>query len=247
MATQHADDLVETSVEFLRAVKTDDDATAEDLRRALAALDPDRLGRDLADDRAKTAFWTNLYNGFAQLLLRDDPDLWEHRTLIPVPKLFSKRLVTVAGHTMSLDDIEHGLLRRSKSAAGLGYLPRLRTGAFEQENRVAVPDPRIHFALNCGAGSCPPIAAYTAAGLDDGLDTATRSYLETECEYDSTARGVVRVPKLFSWYRGDFRGKAGTVDFLERYDVVPVGKRPKLVFKPYDWSMKLGMYADERS
>ena len=39
-------------------------------------------------------------------------------------------------------------------------------------------DPRIHFALVCGAKSCPPIKVYTPDSLEDGLDSATMAFCE---------------------------------------------------------------------
>ncbi|WP_439027372.1 DUF547 domain-containing protein [Haloarchaeobius sp. DT45] len=241
MSTREVPDPVELSGSFLRAVKRGDDAA--EYRRRLATLDRRVLRQRVADDDAKRAFWLNVYNGFAQTLLREDPSLWETRAILPTRPIFTDDLVTVAGHELSLDDVEHGILRRSKTTWGLGYVSRLWAGSFERMHRVDELDPRIHFALNCGAASCPPVAAYTAAAIDDELAVATGSYLGTECDYDREAN-VVRVPRLFSWYRGDFGGKSGILAFLRRYDVVPADANPKLAYSEYDWSMKLGAYTD---
>lgn len=66
----------------------------------------------------------------------------------------------VGGHTFSLDDIEHGILRCNKKHPTSGAVafsisdPRLPFV-------LHLPlDPRIHFALNCGAKGCPAIRAY---------------------------------------------------------------------------------------
>ncbi|WP_435333721.1 DUF547 domain-containing protein [Haloarchaeobius sp. TZWWS8] len=230
--------------DFLLAVKSGDEAAVDSRRRELAALDTRDL-ETLSSDDETVAFWVNVYNAFVQYRLEEDPARWENGRFLPFPKLFSLDLVTVAGTELSLDDVEHGLLRRSKSILGFGYLPRLLTSSFEREHRVREADPRVHFALNCGAASCPPIAAYSAANLDEELDRATASFLESECEYDADET-VVRVSKLFSWYRGDFGGKAGIVRFLREYGVVPEGTTPKLAYTEYDWSMNLGAYDEER-
>ena len=241
MAAVDHDDPVALAADFLRAVKTGGET--HEHRRALAELDDAALARDLEGDAARTAFWLEVYNGFAQHLLESNPSLWRKRRLPPTRPIFTDELFVVAGHELSLDDVEHGILRGSQSGIGLGYLPRIRVDGFERRHRVGEPDPRIHFAVNCGAASCPPVAVYTRDGVDEELDLATASYLETECHYDSTAN-VVRLPKLFSWYRGDFGGRSGIVRFLRRYGVVPEDVSPSLAYAEYDWSMTLGRYAE---
>lgn len=213
-------------------------------RRALAGLDPDRLATALADDAATLAFWLNVYNASVQDHLTRDPSLFERPRLLPIRAIFRRDLVEIAGQSLNLDDVEHGILRRSQQPWGLGYVPRFRPGEFERRHRVDVLDPRIHFALNCGACSCPPVLAYTAADVDAQLDSATRSYLATAVEYDEGS-GVARVPRLFSWYRGDFGGKPGIRAFLSDHDVIPEDVTPSLAWKPYDWSLELGRFADD--
>jgi hypothetical protein len=237
------DDPVALSTRYVRATKTDDgdvDAT----RRALAALDPRSLADALDDDRSRLAFWLNVYNASVQDHLSRNPSLFDKRGFPPTRPIFRRDLVTVAGEAMSVDDVEHGILRRSRSGVGLGYVPRLRTSAFERRHRVDDVDPRIHFALNCGAAACPPVLAYHADDVDAQLDAATRSYLEAEVEYERGA-GVARVPKLFSWYRGDFGGTTGIRRFLREHDAVPEGVDPDLAWRDYDWTLKLGTFADD--
>ena len=197
---------------------------------------------DRSDD-ARLAFWLNVYNASVQDHLARDRSLFEKRGFPPTRPIFRRDLVTVAGEAMRLDDVEHGILRRSQSGVGLGYVPRIRTSAFERRHRVDAIDPRIHFALNCGAASCPLVLAYHADDVDTELDAATRGYLETEVSYDPDA-DVARVPKLFSWYRGDFGGKSGIRAFLREHDAIPADSNPKLAWSEYDWSLKLGAYAD---
>lgn len=54
----------------------------------------------------------------------------------------------------------------------------------EKEQRVDKAGYRIHFALNCGAKSCPPIAFYKPRQMDRQLEMATKPYLEGEAEYN---------------------------------------------------------------
>jgi len=225
---------------YLLAVRHGEDPTAS--RDALATLEEDALAAALDSREAATAFWLDVYNASAQHLLDGDRTLWEKRLL--TRPIFTDPLVTVAGHDLSLDDVEHGILRGSKTSWGLGYVPRLRPSAFEKRFRQDAVDPRIHFALNCGAASCPPVAVYTAAGVDSQLDLATESFLASECDYDPDANHAT-VSRLFLWYRGDFGGNAGIRSFLQHHGVVPEGRTPSLSYRDYDWSLTLGTYAHD--
>jgi hypothetical protein len=222
---------------YLLAVRRGGDPTPHADR--LASLAPGRLRTALGDDDARRAFWLNVYNAGAHHRLRADPSLYDRRT-----RFFRRDLLTVAGHDLSLDDVEHGLLRRSLTAWGLGYVPRLRPDAFERTHRVAERDPRVHFALNCGAASCPPIAAYEADRVDEQLRLATESYLEMEVTYDA-ATNLVRVPRLFLWFPGDFGGRSGTRAFLRAHGAVPADAgRVRLRYRSYDWSLSLDAFVD---
>ncbi|SEV90989.1 Protein of unknown function, DUF547 [Halobacterium jilantaiense] len=222
--------------EYVLATRRGD--PTEPFRTALAALDESRLAA-LARGPA-TAFWLNVYNAAVQDDLQRNPDIFEDQR-----RLFGERRLTVAGHDLSLDDVEHGILRGSKSKYGLGYLPRVRFDDFQRRHRLSDADPRIHFALNCAAASCPPIAAYTADGVDDELDRSTASFLASDCEYDD--RGRLAVSRLFLYHRGDFGGRSGIYAFLREHGVLENGERPRVTYQPYDWSRKLGYFADSES
>jgi hypothetical protein len=202
----------------------------------LADLREERLAAALSDDDAKRAFWVNVYNAAVQHRLAAAPDRWERRN-----RFFRSTVVTVAGHDLSPNAIEHGLLRRSMLSVGLGYVPWPFPDRFERAHRVGERDPRIHFALNCGAAACPPIAAYEAGAIDDQLRLATESYLEQEVEYDD-ATDEARVPRLFLWYAGDFGGRSGTVAFCREHGALPAGADPTVRYRSYDWNRALGEF-----
>ncbi|MFB6168019.1 MAG: DUF547 domain-containing protein [Haloferacaceae archaeon] len=229
---------------YLLAVRREESVAAAE--SALAGLDGDRLAASLADDAARTAFWTNVYNAAVQARLREDPRRLRGLSTV---RFFRRPAVTVAGHDLSPNDIEHGLLRGSRLSVGLGYLPRPRPDAFERTHRVRDPDPRVHFALNCGAASCPAIAAYDAAALDDQLRLATDAYLDGAVAYDPRADAVT-VPRLFRWFRGDFGGLAGIWRLLDAHGALPPGASAgsRLRYAPYDWSLDLGAFrADDEA
>jgi hypothetical protein len=231
-------DPVARSQTCLRAARTGDTETAAACWDDLAAYSSDVLARVLSAPDAPTAFWLNVYNAAVQDDLRADPSRYDSRL-----HFFVSNRVTVAGTALSLNDIEHGILRRSRTVFGLGYLPRLLQSRFERRHRVDSLDPRIHFALNCGAASCPPVAAYSADRLDEELTLASESYLGNEVVYDLDA-GVVRVPQLFLWYHGDFGGRRGTLALLRRYGRLSVDDSPKIRYRSYDWSLELDSFLD---
>ncbi len=227
------------SQHLLLAVRTGKPAAP--IVEQLRLLDQDSLTRALASEHEKRAFWVNIYNGFVQILLARDTSAltdWGSRL-----KFFSNRSICVSGNMLSLNDIEHGMLRHSKVWWSKGYLNAWFPNGFEKRMRVPL-DERIHFALNCGAASCPAIAFYNATRLDEQLDAAVRSYLQVDLVYDRE-KNEVRITEVFDWYRGDFGGKDGIVRFLKKYGMIPAEASPAVVFAPYDWSVLLSHFQDD--
>jgi hypothetical protein len=156
---------------------------------------------------------------------------------------FKKEQIRVAGELLSLDKIEHGIIRGSKIKWLLGLVSNPFVGKYESTFRVSKADGRIHFALNCGAKSCPYIAIYDAPYMDEQLDEISRQFLNRSSTYEPENETVF-VTALFSWFRGDFGGKSGIRDFLRKYEVIPQDAKPSLSFKDYDWTLELGNYTD---
>jgi hypothetical protein len=223
------------AADLLRALRVDDQDTARTAAAALAALTEDELAAGLPADEARIAFWVDLYNAAVVQQPADATATRSGRL-----RLFRRPVIEVAGHRLSLDAIEHGLLRRSSWKLGLGYLRNPRPSAFERRHRVERIDARIHFALNCGARSCPPIAAYQAEHIDDQLDRAVRSHLAEAVE-DSGA--TVRVPTMLLWFIGDFGGPRGVRRFLAEHGVEAEGR--KVRFLRYDWSPAPGNWSPD--
>ena len=227
---------VDLARSYLDAVRRGDTPGAPEA--ALAALGENRLAR-LGDD-ARTAFWTNVYNAAVNARLAEEPSRFAGLARL---RFFRTPVVTVADTDLSPNDIEHGLLRGSKLSVGLGYLPRPVPDAFERRHRVRDPDPRVHFALNCGAASCPAVAAYDADRIADQLSLATRAYLDGTVRYDRRT-DTVTLPRILAWYRGDFGGLAGVWALLDEYDALPPGASAgsRLRYDDYDWSLDLGAF-----
>ncbi|MFB6256082.1 MAG: DUF547 domain-containing protein, partial [Haloplanus sp.] len=77
--------------------------------------------------------------------------------------------------------------------------------------------------------------------VDEQLDLATRTYLDATVTHDATD-GVVRVPRVFLWYRGDFGGGSGIRRLLRAYDVVPADASPSIRHRSWDWSKAPGKF-----
>lgn len=139
------------------------------------------------------------------------------------------------------DELARGLADDSRKIACWINLYNAFPSRFERRFRVERADPRIHFALNCGAVSCPAIRFYSAERLEAELDLATRAFLASEARHDPAADRV-DVSPIFRLYQGDFGGTRGILDFLRRHEVIPEGARPRLGYLPYDFSPKLGAF-----
>lgn len=221
---------------YLLAVRDGEETTRH--RERLAALDPEAVAALRTEREPALAFWLNVYNAAAQDALAADPERYESRW-----RFFRTDLVTVAGEPLSLDDLEHGILRGSRSKYGFGYLPRLTSSRFQRRVALETVDPRVHFALNCGAESCPAIRAYDAEAVDEQLATATAAYLDRTVEYEPEA-GVVRAPRVCLWFYRDFGRKAGILRLLREHGIVPADATPQLRFSRFDWSLERGRFAD---
>jgi thiol-disulfide isomerase/thioredoxin len=225
---------VKLSQEFVYAAKTGESTDA--LKNQLASLNLSKLINELKTDAEKMAFWINIYNGYTQVILNQDSGKYKKRN-----RFFSAKQITIAGHLFSLDKIEHGILRHSKVKWSLGYIGKLFPKKMEKQLRVDKIDARLHFTLNCGAKSCPPIAFYKSENLDQQLQVSAKAYLSAETEYD-TAKGLLKLPAIMGWFRGDFGGKKGMRKLMKELELIPADASPRIKFKKYNWDLYLNNY-----
>jgi hypothetical protein len=202
---------------------------------ALPAVD---LG-GVAARAARLAFWINVYNA---LVFHGVVALGVRRTVREVRGFFARVAYRVGGVVLSADDVEHGVLRGN---ARHGLLRRRPFAASDGRLALAVQpiDPRIHFAITCGARSCPPIGVYRAAALEPQLDLAARNFLNQEVALD--ARGCVTCSRILAWYAEDFAAAGGIGALLLRHlDEGPLraaisGRtRPCDAYRAYDWALQ---------
>ena len=168
------------------------------------------------------AYWINLYNALTVQVVLDHYPVASIHDIAISPGLFAigpwdKALVEVEGEAVSLNDIEHRILR-----------PIWR-------------DPRVHYALNCASIGCPDLqaTAFTAANAEALLEAAARAYVN----HPRGARvedGALTVSSIYAWFREDFGDtEAGVIAHLKRYAGPELAKALETVTDiedyEYDW------------
>ena len=155
---------------------------------SLEATDP----RDFAR-LEQFAYWVNLYNALTVKVIVDaypvDTILDIHEGIVPLTGPWGDVRTRIAGQDMTLDEIEHGILR-----------PLWR-------------DPRIHYAVNCAAYSCPNLAttAFTAANTEDLLEAGAHAYANDPRGVDVLAEDAIALSSIYEWYAADFGGTEASV------------------------------------
>jgi hypothetical protein len=210
------------SQNFLIAIKTEQ---PYDLYRdTLRNIDLKQLQSELATADQKLAFWINTYNAMVQAKIRDDQKQFDDRD-----KFFKTEDQMIGGVELSLDQIENGIMRRQTVSSNKQFVE-----AF-QVDRV---DPRIHFTLNCGATSCPPVAYYSVENLDKDLSLAEASYVTQTSSYNAESN-TLEISELFDWFEADFGGKKGVLEVMKRLEIIPQDADPKITYAPYNWNLDI--------
>jgi len=152
---------------------------------------------------------------------------------------FSEVGYMVGSNFYSLNDMENGILRnnRANATGGIPFKDNDPRCAF------TVPfDPRIHFALVCGAKSCPPIRIFSVENCDTALTVATKSYCGNNILISE--HGIVTISLLFKWYAIDFGStNVKILEWISQYTPETISqqlrklpKSFKLKYFEYDWS-----------
>ena len=185
----------------------------------LAELPIDSYNRD-----EQFAYWVNLYNALTTDVLLDHYPVASIIKISISPGWFSvgpwgKKLVTIDGEEISLDDIEHRILRPIWG------------------------DARIHYAVNCTALSCPNLMTepFTGANANSLLDQAAWEYINRPGIIEIRGRGLV-VSSLYEWYEDDFGGDDDSViaHLLYYADgdlAAALENATRIVDDRYDWAL----------
>jgi hypothetical protein len=196
----------------------------------------------LKERQEKLAFWINLYN---TMVIHGVID-WDIQESVRERKGFFTRLkYNIGGHLFSLNDMEHGILRGNSKPPYKLFRP-FRSGDSRRAFIVSPADPRIHFTLVCGSRSCPPIGFYSSERIEEQLDLATASFINSPEVEIIPSENLVKISQIFRWYRRDFGGtKRAVIEFLlqhldtgEKKDFLKSHKEAVRVrYRDYDWRL----------
>jgi hypothetical protein len=210
----------------------------KDLTRGLRSFDL----RSLESRGQRLAFWINIYNtgvihGVIELGLK--------HSVKEFPGFFDRITYDIGGFRFSLNEMEHGLLRGNRR-----HPYRLLRPFPEKDRRrefAVIPvDPRVHFALVCGARSCPPIGFYEADQIEFQLELAASSFINSPQVKILPQERAIFISMIFKWYKVDFGGTdAALIEILLNY--LDEGEnraflrenkdRIQVRYQPYDWNL----------
>jgi Protein of unknown function, DUF547 len=172
------------------AVSQADRAALKTYLKALQAVRPQDYARD-----EQFAYWVNLYNAATVDLIVDAYPVKSIRDLgFATSGPWRKKILMVNGERLSLDDVEHGILR------------------------PVWKDVRIHYAVNCASIGCPNLAlkAYRAETLETMLEQAARDYINHARGFAMT-NGQLTASSIFKWYQSDWGSEAGVLNHAQKY------------------------------
>lgn len=179
------------------------------LKSVVDAIGEEKLTGNRQD---QLAYYINAYNAWILYYFVDGHPR-ENNNAIKRGIFFKTDGPVVAGEEMSFDDLENGIIRPE------------------------FDEPRIHFALNCGAKSCPPLfnRAFSGETLDADLTALAEDFLNNNSEgiRFSKSGKTAYVSEIFKWFSEDF-GDLKT--FINQYRDEPLGEDVKIRFQNYDWS-----------
>jgi hypothetical protein len=170
----------------------------------------------------KIAYWLNAYNAYTVKLIIDNypvksiKDLGPANQIIFVNTPWDKKFFKIGGRTMTLNNIEHRILRKQFT------------------------EPRIHFALNCASMSCPKLRAEAYEGnmLDKQLTEQAIGFLSDTTRNQPSADNP-KMSSIFNWYGGDMKkwSKLSLIQYINKYSPVPINENANIDYLKYDWSL----------
>ncbi len=173
------------------------------------------------------AYWVNFYNALTVRTILEHYPVESIRDIDISPGLFANgpwgaKLVSVEGERLSLDDIEHRILR------------------------PIWQDPRIHYAVNCAALGCPNLQsrAFTAANTDALLDAGAKAFINHPRGFALVARDRLQASSIYDWFQDDFG--ASEAEILEHARShgsaelrAALQDRTEIDRFAYDWSLNV--------
>ncbi len=195
---------------------TADRAALDDYITDLEATDV----KTLTDDEA-IVFWANLYNAVTIKVVIDNYPVKSIREIKSGwrPGPWKRDLVTVGGEKLSLDNIEHDILRKQ------------------------YPSPLIHYMVNCASIGCPNLKAglWMVETLGADREAAARAFINSPRGARITDKGL-KVSSIYKWFKEDFGGnKDGVLAHLREYAdadlAAAIDGGAKIIDYGYSWSL----------
>ena len=233
-------------VDYATLASSDALADYVEITRALKTFDPGTLH----SPDARKAFWINLYNA---LIIHTVIAYSIEKSMLELRGVFDRAAYVVGGYRYSTNDIEHGILRANRGPA---YLPfkQFRSDDPRLGYALEAVDYRLHFTLNCGAQSCPPIGFYQENLLNQQLDLAARHFVNHGGVEIKRDENEIAVSQLLRWYAVDFGGNPlyrinvnidrvlKTIapyidDEADRTFIIEYVDTANIRFVPYDWTL----------
>jgi hypothetical protein len=231
-------DLERGVVQYKRIRESEAFSRYRDLTRALKSFDL----RSLEKKEQRLAFWINIYN---TAVIHGVIELGVKASVREVSRFFDRIVYEIGGKRFSLNEIEHGILRGNRRHP-YRLLKPFRRGDGRIDLAVRPLDPRVHFALVCGARSCPPIGFYEAEQIDFQLDLAASSFINSPRVRIEPRESAVFISMIFKWYRPDFGGSDRSVidtllHFLDEGDkkkhLNENREKIRIRYQLYDWNL----------
>lgn len=165
------------------------------------------------DENVYQAFWINAYN---LSVIKGIIDNYPTSSPLDNAGFFDTTTYALAGKNITLNDIEHKLLRAQFN------------------------DARFHFVLVCGAVGCPPLIseAYLPDVLETQLETQTKKAINGSFIKVNTKKKRVQASQIMEWYKGDFKMDGmDEIDFINKYRTTKLEGKYKLSYFPYNWNL----------
>ncbi len=158
----------------------------------------------------KLAYWINAYNAFTVKLIVDNYPV-SSITALHGGKAWDVKWIEIGGKNYSLNNIENDILR-----------PEFK-------------EPRIHFAVNCAANSCPPLLnkAWTPNSLETYFEQRGKVFIN-DPKFNKISAHKVQISKIFQWYAADF---GNLIAFLNKYSKVDIDPKAQVFYLDYDWAL----------
>lgn len=210
-----ADGLVR--LDYARLKDSPSRAVLESYIDDLEAQNPDTMSADAA-----VSYWANLYNAVTVKVILDNypvKSIKQIKSGVFKPGPWDLKLITVNGKSLSLNDIEHGIMRKQ------------------------YPSPHVHYMVNCASVGCPNLIAgeWRAETLQADRERAARAFI-------NSPRGVsvngnkLTVSSIYNWFKEDFGGSksnqlAHIREFADADLAAAIDNGATIKGYDYDWTL----------